>query len=212
MKSLKLNKEFVPYVVALALILYIISVHDCKEEVKIEVPEISNSKIIEAPVERIRIDTVYIDTGSVKNVIKLVPVENPINKELLAKYEAAMNDNDSLKQKALYLEAITERLYIETLEDSVQLITVESEVVGTLKQQTIKYKIKPKTYTIETERRKPSLYAGGFVSSPIETASAASVGAELLLLNKKQTKLFKVGYDTQKRLHFGVTFKLFKND
>lgn len=203
MKSLKLNKTFYLVLVIIALIIYIISIK--KEQKEIIIPSVENTKIIENPVPVVKYDTIYKDRLKKIEVEKIVKVKNPINKELYSKYEQALKENDSLKQITLYKEAITERNYKEIFEDSIQVITVKSEVTGFLNKQTINYKTKERTIVI-SERNKPSFYVGAFA---YDFTNNPSFGANLNLLNKKKTKIFTVGYDTKNRVHAGITLKLF---
>lgn len=196
-----LNKITIPYLVIGGLLIYIFSI---KKGVKIiEIPRKSNVKIIEKPVEVIRTDTVYLSNNSVR----IERVENPVNTELEEKYYRALNERDSLEQLRLYMNAITERKYIEHLSDSVQDITVISEVVGTLKSQEISYKTKPISIQV-AERKKPGIYVGGFSSLKYGDFGRTAIGAKLNYLSPNRKKIIGVGYDSEKRLHLGITFKI----
>lgn len=206
MKGLKLNKGIIYNVIIIILVIYIGHLRN-KEDIVVEVPATENSFFVESPVEKVRFDSiVYRDSIHEVEVVKYIPVENPVNDTLLAKYEEAIKQNDSLKQLALYKDAITERIYEEKFEDSIQVITVESEVIGRLKRQFVHYETKPKVLTVrQPDPERISLFAGGFaygIEDPV-------VGVKLNLLNKEKNKIFMVGYDTQKRVHFGVTFKVY---
>ena len=138
--------------------------------------------------------------------VRIVNVPNPVNQELLEKYNKA---TDSLSKLELHKEAITERLYKETLTDSVQTITVSSKVIGTLKEQKISYKTNP--VNIEIKSKKPSLevFAGGTTTIPTEVGQKIGLGATLSLLNKNKSQIYSVGYDANKNVIVGVSFKLF---
>lgn len=205
MNSLKLNKSLIPYLVIIGLVIYILSIGK-PEEKEVLIPSLENEMKIELPVEEARVDTIYKDSIQKIEVLKIVEVENPVNKELLQKYQEAVNDNDSLKQLALYEEAVTERLYSEAFEDSIQVINVKSNVIGTLTSQVVKYRTKERSVKVESERMKPSVFVGGFSYGIFEDPV---FGASVNLLNKNRTKVFTAGYDTEKRVHFGVTIKLF---
>jgi len=205
MNSIKLNKSLIPYLVIAGLVIYILMIGR-SEEKEIVIPSQENTMSVENPVEESRVDTIYKDSIRRVEVLKIVKVKNPVNKELLAKYEKAVSENDSLKQLQLYKEAITERRYNETFEDSVQTISVESNVIGTLKSQVVNYKTKERTVKVQSDKLKPSVFVGGFSYGTFEEPV---FGANMNLLNKDKNKLFTIGYDTQKRVHFGVTIKLF---
>lgn len=196
-------KELIGWLVAvvLGLLLFYCSCSE-DEQNTIDVPTYSGDTVIEKPEPIVLKDTVYLDSVTVK----VVERANPINKELLSKYEAATALSDSLKQLQLYKEAITERKYKEQYEDSVIIITIYSNVVGTLERQKIEYKTKPQTIEFNRYEKKHYLYGGVFSYASFDEFA---VGLELDLMNKEQNKIYRVGYDTEKRVHFGVTFKLF---
>ncbi len=187
------------------LLIYILMIGK-SEEKEIVIPSQENTMSVENPVEELRVDTIYKDSIRRVEVLKIVKVENPVNEELLAKYEKAVFENDSLKQLNLYKEAVTERKYNETFEDSIQTISVESNVIGTLKSQVVNYKTKERTVKVQPDKLKPSVFVGGCFYGIFEEPV---FGANMNLLNKDKNKLFTIGYDTQKRVHFGVTIKLF---
>ena len=117
-----------------------------------------------------------------------------------------MKANDSLQAVKVFKEAIKERKYTETLEDSVQVITVKSEVVGTLKRQFISYETKPQTVRFETGRDKPKVYVGTFLSVPTIENQRPAFGLNLQFTNKKQSLI--IGYDTKKQVLVGLSVKL----
>lgn len=176
------------------------------EEMKIVIPSQENTKTIFNPIPERIYDTIYYDSIERVKVLKVVRVENPVNKELLLKYEQAVKDNDSLRMIALFKEAVTERIYKEFLEDSVQVIQVESSVIGILKSQVISYKTKERIIKLQSEKLKPSVFLGGFAYGLAEDP-VFGIGANLL--NRKKNKLLSIGYDTKKRVHLGFTVKLF---
>ncbi|MGD2113423.1 MAG: hypothetical protein PVG07_00110 [Acidobacteriota bacterium] len=205
MNSIKLNKGVIYNLIIIALVIYIVSLRQ-KEEEQIIVPSQENEMTVENPIEEQRFDTV-IYKDSIRNieVVKVVKVENPVNEDLLEKYEQAIKDNDRLKQISLYKEAITERKYNQVFEDSVQTITVKSEVIGTLKTQSVHYLTKPNIISVQKEPEKISLFAGGFAYGFKEPA----FGLNLNLVNKEKNRIFIVGYDTKNVVHIGVTFKIY---
>lgn len=180
-----------------------------KEPEVIMIPAQENEFTVENPVAEVRFDTIYKDLIRKVEIEKIVYKENPVNKELLSKYEKAMIDNDSLKQLELFKEAVTERNYKQTFEDSVQTITVQSEVIGTLKLQSLKYNIKPRQIIIPATVMKPSLFVGGFSYMDVKNLGAPVVGVNISFLNKEKKKSFTFGYDTQKSVHIGMNIKLF---
>lgn len=218
MKGLKINKKYsltVRFLVFL-LLLAVISFVCCKlsknggsEVIEIDIPAYENQAFIDSPMLIGRVDTVYVDSGGVKLIKEIIEVENPVNVVLLALYEEAVRQNDSLKQLNLYRMAITEREYIETLSDSIQDITVRSKVTGTLSSQEIRYSIKPRKIAVKVPKLKRSFYAGAYTYMPIGYREAPVVGFSAQLVNKKHSKIYTAGFDTQKRVMFGLTLNLF---
>lgn len=203
-----LRKSLIPYYVIAALLLYLFMING-GEEVEVTVPAKKGSVEIKEPEPEPAIDTVYIDSTDKKKGFRIVEVENPLNKRLKAAYDKAVRENDSLKQRLLFYSVIKERNYTERLEDSVQVITVKSAVVGTLKNQSISYETKPQTIKFNTARTKPVLYAGGFTRVPLSILETGqpSFGVQLQLVNKKRS--FTLGLDNEKEVHFGYSLKLF---
>lgn len=207
MISTILNKKTIPYLIIAGLLVYIFSME--KEIIQVKIPSKENSVKIADPISEVRVDTIYktvFRDGKRKVVKEVVTVENPVNKDLLDKYEEAKKSNDSLLLDKIFREAITERLYTEKLVDSVQTITVKSEVIGTLKSQIISYKTNPQTITIKKWKR-ASIYIGGFSYLPTIDGESISVGLQLQVVNKKRVLTF--GFDNTKKVHVGIAFKLF---
>lgn len=193
----------IPYLVIVILVLYIFSLENTETEITIK--PVKNEKKIKNPVPIQKLDTTYKMLNK-KEVVKIIKVKNPVNDELLTAYEIATKENDSLKQLQLYKEAVTERTYKEVLEDSIQTITVKSDVVGTLKNQFISYETKLKV--IKVKKIKTSLYVGAFTYTQLNLDEAKiPIGVKLGYF--KKNKIYSIGYDTNKRVQFGVAFKLF---
>lgn len=166
----------------------------------VAVPVRTNTKVITAPQPIQRTDTLVLSGGGVQ----IVPRENPVNAELLSRYEAT---KDSLERLKLYREAVTQREYIETLEDSVQKITVKSSVTGTLDSQVISYTTKPVIIRGDSRRLK-SFSVGTFALLPTQASTqqftlGANVSAEF------EKVILSVGADVEKRAFVGVSLKLF---
>lgn len=204
--SLILNKKNIPYFVIAGLIIYILMIGK-KETVTVEIPKKTGSVEINDPKPEKEVDTVYVDSTDYSKGFRVVEVENPVNEELLQKYNEAIKVNDSLKQLSLYKEAIKERNYTEKLEDSIQVITVKSEVVGTLRKQVISYETKPQTITFKTNRAKPVVYIGGFTNLPTIKDATPSFGLQIQIANKK--RVLTGGIDNKKEIHIGYAIKLF---
>lgn len=110
---------------------------------------------------------------------------------------------DSVKTE-LYTSAVTQREYVEVFEDSLQTITVSSKVTGTLEELKIEYKTNPIT---EKKRTPLRAYMGVYSQIPTAVNTSSAVGVKLDLV--KGNKLITVGYNTEKTILVGVSFKLF---
>lgn len=210
MISLILNRKNVPYLIIATLLIYIF-LTSRSESVEVVIPSERSSIEVLEPTSVKRFDTIYRDRIVREEILKIVEVENPINKELLERYEKAIKEKDSAGQIELYMSAVKERKYLEKLEDSVQIITVESEVIGTLKRQVISYETKPRTVTLQPKRReRPHVYIGAMVGrEDMSTLGISSYyyGAEAQIVGSK--KYFSVGYDSRKNIKIGIGIKLF---
>lgn len=201
-----LQKKYIPYYVILGLLIYIFMIGK-KEKIEVVIPLKSGTVKILNPVSEVRVDTVFIDSTNKKKGFRVVEVENPKNKELEAAYKEALKNNDSLKQAALFYSSITERKYSERLEDSIQVVTVESEVIGTLKNQKISYKTKPQIISLGVKKEKPVVYIGGFVNLTNKEDLKRSAGVQVQVANKK--RVLTIGFDNQKTILVGYSLKLF---
>lgn len=180
------------------------------EEIEVIVPSVQNELKIENPVPDVRVDTIYktvFEKG--KEIIKteIIGVANPVNKNLMNKYREAIKENDSLKQLHIFKEAIRERKYTEVLEDSIQVITVKSDVIGTLKSQLIHYETKEQVLKIDVRKKTGSFFVGGFSKVPLMENEEVTFGVKLDLVKEKN--IISAGFDNQKNIIIGYTLKLF---
>lgn len=171
-----------------------------KDEVRtITIPEKSGSFQVSQP-EPI---TLY-DTIKEAGTIQLVEVPNPVNQSLLDKYNSL---KDSISRLEQYKEVIAERTYKETFKDSTQEITIESEVIGTLKSQKVDYKIYPQTIEVQPRTPKFNVFLGTITTIPTKYTTAPVLGANISLKTTKT--IYQIGYDTQQNVTAGISFKLF---
>lgn len=190
-------KELFPYLVIVVLMIMLIQ--KPKEVVRtVEIPAKENSFTHHNPQPVVKWDTIYKD----RIVEKVVPKENPVNKELLRKYQEAQ---DSITKLNLYRDAITTRVYEETYEDSVQTITVLSEVTGTLEKQSLSYTIQ----SIQKEFKNPSegLYMGAGVSFPYRYLDIPSLNVDVGYLYNNT--MYSVGLGTNQHITINVKKKIF---
>lgn len=173
-----------------------------KEVMRIE--EAEAEFVISEPIPVVRIDTVY--SHSTQKPVQYIAVENPVNKELLEAYKKA---RDSIQKMLLFKEAVTQRKYVEVVSDSLQEITVESEVVGTLLSQKISYVTKAYDLEVVQERKRkfPSLYVGIYNDDIRGGDLFRSTGLKLSV--KSGQILFDLGINSNKNVFLGVGIKLF---
>ena len=190
-------RKYLPYLIIAILLVILFSRKD--EVTTIDIPEKSGSFEVSRP-EPI---TIY-DTIKEAGTIQLVEVPNPVNQSFLDKYNSL---KDSVSRLEQYKETITERTYKETFKDSTQEITIESEVIGTLKSQKVDYKIYPQTIEVVTKKPSFNVFLGTFTTIPTKYTTAPVLGANISL--KTTNTIYQIGYDNQRNITAGIAFKLF---
>ena len=184
-------------------------------KVEVKVPEISK-----------KYDTVYLDTTKAK----IVRLNNPINKKLKKQNDSLIKAYDSLSkenQRLAYLNAIKIRDYSETYEDEYQKATVNSRVRGELLAQQFSYKIKERTFTVDTvvdikKKIKFDMYAGiqaGLPLTPSELININNTDVNTLIQKDKALKFnvdfiinksnIKFSYDTNNYFWLGGGVQIF---
>lgn len=190
-------RESLPYVIIALLLVYIFSIK--REVITVEIPSKNNSKLILKPKPVVRLDSTLLPSME----YRVVQIPNPINQELLSKYNQA---KESLTKLQVFKEAVTQREYIETLKDSTQTITVRSKVTGTLDEQIISYRTNPITIERKSLKSSTELYLGAFSTISSDLKQNLNVGVQANL--KTKSKIYTIGYDVQKNIHLGISFKI----
>lgn len=162
--------------------------------VEIKVPEQSGSfeSLVIEDVEKAKDSIVYKET--------IIRIENEVNKKLAEQYAKAVHENDSLKQRTLFLEAIQIRRYNEVFENDKVKLSMEIETTGYLNSITPSYTIK--SYSLSTtieERKKQSIYGGVTVSNNLQLNNFEVIGN--LGLKTKKNNIFLLGYGTQDNIY-----------
>lgn len=176
-----------------------------KEEV-IVVPEVKGTTGTQI-VERVVVQPIYLPTTNQK-----INVDSTWKN----KYEQALKDKDSVKQRNLYLEAIKINNYEKILvnNDSIE-IKGYARTRGSILDYSVDYRIKPYSHTytpkLIIERPKLSVGLGIETGVPIVPDINFLAKGNLYFENKKGNG-FSVGYDTEKRIWVGLrkTFTLKK--
>lgn len=190
------KRELVAWIAV--LVLAVMFARKDVEIVEIQLPVRTNTKVITNPAPIADNNTKIITHFETLKVI------NPANDSLI---KAHLRLRDSLSRLNNFIEVTKQRDYVELLEDSLQVITVETRVRGFMQEQIIKYKTKPQTVKIKVKNGRKGLYAGGFITMPQQTGLNPSLGGAINIVSPK--KVFTLGYDTNKTLSAGVTFKIF---
>tara|TARA_R110000822_G_scaffold209927_1_gene345762 strand:+ start:71 stop:655 length:585 start_codon:yes stop_codon:yes gene_type:complete len=189
--------EVAPYLIIVILLIYIVNL---KKYDNILISEKFATKVIINPEPVVLRDTVFLDN----NVIILKERRPVVDSVLLDKYNSL---KDSISKTQVFKEAITQRTYKEELKDSVQTITVTSKVTGTLTEQIISYSTNPITIERKSLRSDLSVFIGGFTSLPSQTITDNFALGINMHVQKGKT-MYSLGYDTQKRIQIGVSFKI----
>ncbi|MGK2864905.1 MAG: hypothetical protein ACSLE0_23435 [Chitinophagaceae bacterium] len=144
------------------------------------------------------------------------PVYVKGEKEIDSTYYAEyLKLKDSILKDEAYKEAITINTYNEVIEDDTLKIDLYAKTRGKLLEYQIGYKVKPQTYHIDTTvtvavPRKTRFFVGGQIVLPTSNIiKSTSFAPEVMMVNKKATKAYKVGYDiVNKSVIGGIYFRL----
>jgi len=98
------------------------------------------------------------------------------------------------------------RDYIGILDDSLQVVTVETRVNGFLREQVITYTTKEQKFKVPIKTRK-RLYAGGVFIMPTQIGRQPTLGGQINIVSKKT--LFSLQYDLQGTAQAGINFRIF---
>ncbi len=183
-----------------------------KDTVFIEVPAKEGSKVIDKPKP--------LPQKSSKEYIQItktdtIKVENEVNVKLLKE----MKDLIALKGKVdsltfyknlynKYLKSIEINRYNEKFEDEYVRGEVNTEVTGTLNNQTINWESKERKIEVEVPKRKPMFFVGGEIQYQYEKHQPNFVGSVSLLTPK--STLYTIGVSTNKEIHVGLSTTLTK--
>ena len=173
------------------------------EKIKVVTKEIkgsivTNEKVINVPIIKTIKDTA--GTGYYVNQIdKLFDENNKMQLDFLKM--------DSLSKIEAYNKAIQINAFKQSFDDKYINAQVTGEVAGEVKQMRLDYTIKPQELKVDAPKPKNNLYLGINVANSLQL-NKPLFSAELDILNKKGN-LLKIAYDTEKRVYFGYSKKLF---
>lgn len=197
------------------VILGFLLIKACKkpEKVYITVPATTGKFEKQKPIYIVDKETVYVTKWKTKDNIVSVETENPVNQDLVDKYQSA---TDSIERFKILLDAIQVRDFTLHFIDSVLDITIDGTTQGEIDYVEPRYTIKEKTFPIPVPPvSKPTfiLLGGAEVRSSIKQFD---YNVNLGLQNPKG-HIYRLGYSKQPNGNFimvGYDYPLlqFKNN
>lgn len=173
------------------------------EKIKIVTKEIKGKTIIKTNIVHVPITKKVLDTSGtgfyVSQIDKLFEENNRMQLEF--------QQMDSLAQIEAYAKAIETNTFKEQFEDKYINAYVSGEVSGKIHAMKFDYTIKTQKTEVPAPKRKISVLGGVFIANDIQLQKAL-FGTELNVLNNKGD-IIKVAFDTDKRIYFGYSKKLF---
>jgi len=161
-----------------------------------------DTEIVEVPVEVIvEVPVVEKVFDTIKEPVPVPYVVKEYDKKLVENYKKA---NDSLKSE-LFKQAVKVNRYKEVFEDTIQTITVSTEVVGKLNWITAEYKTKPRKIKVDTvvivEVPKPDKFISPYLEAGVPTniLYPDTVFKAWLDFSSGGNFIFGASYDTQSR-------------
>lgn len=109
------------------------------------IPTTSGAFEKQKPVILIERDTTYITKWKTKDNTIVVKTQNPVNQELLDKYECA---KDSIERFKMYVSAIQIKDFTLSVEDSTIALTINGRAQGDIESFDSKYTIKERTHEV----------------------------------------------------------------
>jgi hypothetical protein len=168
-------------------------------------------EIVEVPVEiEVKVPEIIKETDTVyypKPVF--IEGEQVIDTTLYAEYNKL---KDQVKKDSLFKAAITIKEYKEVVEDDTIKIDLYAKVRGDLLNYQLGYNIKPRVFKLDTilsipVPKKMELYYGvdSYIPAPNSLQKAAIIPSAMMI-NKKHTKAYQIGYDPFNKAFKGGIF------
>lgn len=173
------------------------------EKIKVVTKEVKGKTIIKTNIVHVPIIKKVRDTSGtgfyVSQIDKLFEENNRMQLEF--------QQMDSLAQIQAYAKAIEINAFKQQFEDKYIDAYVSGETSGKIHAMKFDYTIKPQQIEVPAPKRKISVLGGVFIANDIQLQKPL-FGAELNVLNNKGN-LLKIAFDTEKRIYFGYSKKLF---
>jgi len=148
-------------------------------------------------------DTIVKDSIVFKD--KIIPVTNPLDKQLVIDYLKA---KDSIAKLNLFMNAVKINKYKQNFDNNDINLTVEAETTGTLNYIKPTYTIKEKTIDVPVKVKQTvfALYTGVEVYNNA-TLTNSGIKIDLGIQNKKGD-IYTAGYDTNNNVFIGYKLRL----
>ena len=185
--------------------------------VEVTVPEVKGKLEPKKPVQ----EPVKLPTNDKSKIVK---VENPIDKQLIAenvrlKQYVAENEKlklafaqetDSLKKQLLYEKVVQLNNFSTKFEDDNIELNIDGVVQGEVKEITPSYKIKERTAQAEVKAKETvlRLLAGAELGLPTNSTRPLPLKANIMLQNRKGN-IWSVSLDTNGTIWAGYNFSIF---
>lgn len=201
---MKTYSKYIPWaiIVVLAIMLWFKGCNRDSKTVYVEVPA-KHGKFdtiwMPAPILRPEKEYVYRYLKG-KDTITIT-VENPINIELLEKFEQLGANKDSL-----YADAIGEREYNIKQEDSLLITNNYIKAQGKVLAFQQSYTIKPQKIAVKDPETVFRLLGGVEVGNTKELNDFSAKGS--LMFQNRKGNIFSAGYDTEQRIWVGYGFSI----
>ena len=129
-------------------------------------------------------------------------------------YKEYLELKDSIQKDSAYKDAIAIKEYTQNFSDGFQSVDVFSKTRGSLLEQSVSYKTKPKTIIVKDTieiKTKNSFALGAEIGVPtIQNLDATPVIKGGVEFTNKKGNAFSLSYDTEGRAWVGYKFKIFK--
>lgn len=173
------------------------------EKIKVITKEVKGETIIKTNIVHVPITKKVRDTSGtgfyVAQIDKLFEENNKMQLEFIKM--------DSLQQIQAYNKAIEISVFKQQFEDNNINAYVSGEVAGNIKQMRFDYTIKAQTLNVDAPKPKNHLYLGVNVANTLQLNKplfSAGIG-----LQNKKGNILNFSFDTEKRIGFGYSKKLF---
>jgi hypothetical protein len=148
-------------------------------------------------------DTMVKDSIIFKN--KIIPVINPLDKELVINYLKA---KDSIDKLNLFINAVKINKYKENFDNKDISFTIEAETTGTLNYIKPTYIIKEKTIDVPV-KIKQTVFAVYTGVEAYNNALLNNFGVKIDLgIQNKKGDIYTAGFDTNNNIYIGYKLRL----